>query len=216
MVYFTYDKKRTEIRMLRFIKEAKNPELLVVTPLLSNSLCKHKISRETKVDLLRNDINFAWVSYESNDNTAKNFANGIKAYREKYTPKYVMMVDRDIIPSRHMLDRIYEVLKKSSNEIAFCYCNFEFKGEINKKFYNMQYDPILLLHGNYISSNSMIKLSKLDETGGVIVNNKYQRLLDWALWLNFLSYGYYGILCNSTSFIAISDKDSISARSGEA
>ena len=30
-----------------------------------------------------------------------------------------------------------------------------------------------------------------------------------------LSYGYYGVLCNDTSFVAISDRESISARSKE-
>ncbi len=198
--------------MLKILKESRNPELLVVTPLY----VQHKISKETKVGLLRNDINFAWVSYESNGNTAKNFADGIKAYRDKYiTPKYVMMVDRDIVPSRHMLDKMYSMLKQSLTDIAFCYCNFEFKGTVNKKFHNIEYDPIRLLQSNFISSNSMIKLDKLDEIGGVIIDSKYQRLLDWCLWLNFLSYGYYGVLCHDTNFIAISDKDSISTRSAE-
>jgi hypothetical protein len=198
--------------MLKLLKDVKTPELLVVTPLYKG----HKISRETKLGLERNDLKFSWVSYESTENTAKNFAEGIKAYREKYyTPKYVMMVDKDIIPGRHMLDKMYNVLRKTNDDTAFCYCNFEFKGAVNKKFFNIVYDPILLLRGNFISSNSMIKLDKLDEVGGPITDQKYQRLLDWCMWLNFLSYGYYGVLCSDASFVAISDKESVSARSGE-
>jgi len=198
--------------MLKIIKEAKTPELLVVTPLFKG----HKLSRETKLGLERNDIKFAWVSFESTNNTAKNYADGIKAFRDKvYRPKYVMMVDRDIIPSRHMLDKMYDTLKRAPDDTVFCYCDFEFKGLINRQFFDIEYNPITLLRSNYISSNSMIKLNKLDEIGGVVTDNKYKRLLDWCLWLNFLSYGYYGIRCPDISFIAISDNQSISARSDE-
>lgn len=196
--------------MLKIIKESKNPELLIVTPLY----LQHKISRDTKIGLLRNDINFAWASYEGPGSTSKNFADGIATYRKKHSdPKYVMLVDKDVLPDRHMLDNMYNTLRKSGNDIGFCYCNFEFKGTINKKFHNIQYDPIRLLQSNFISSNSMIKLDKLDEIGGVIVDRKYDRLSDWALWLSFLSYGYYGVLCNSTNFIDISTKSSVSAGS---
>jgi hypothetical protein len=198
--------------MLKIIKEVKTPELLVVTPLFKG----HRLSRETKLGLERNDIKFAWVSFESTNNTAKNYADGIKAFRDKvYRPKYVMMVDKDIIPARHMLDKMYDTLKRTPNDIAFCYVSFEFVGAINRQFFGIEYNPIALLRSNYISSNSMIKLDKLDEIGGVVTDNKYKRLLDWCLWLNFLSYGYYGIRCPDTGFVAISDKESISARSNE-
>jgi hypothetical protein len=194
---------------LKLIKQSKkNPELLVVTPLFTG----HKISKETKINLLRNDIDFTWISYESGGNTAENFSDGIKAYRKKFTdPKYVMMVDRDIIPSRHMLDSMYETIRKTDDNIAFCYCNFEFSGAVNQRFHNIPYDPMRLIQGNYISSNSMIKLDKLDDIGGVVTDNKYKRLLDWALWLQFLTYGYYGVLCHKTSFIAISEPSSVSS-----
>jgi hypothetical protein len=202
--------------MLRFIKEARNPELLVVTPLLINSTNKHKLSRDTKVGLLRNDINFAWITYESNGSTSKNYALGIKAYRDKYfTPKYTILIDKDVVPARHMLDDMYGLLKKTDNKTAFCYCNFEFKGTVNKKFYHIPYDPLTLIQGNYISSNSMIKLDKLDEIDGVVTDKKYDRLSDWALWLSFLSYGYYGVLCDNTSFVDISNKTSVSSGSQE-
>lgn len=184
----------------------------MVTPLLTG----HKISRETKIGVLRNNMNFTWVSYEGKENTAKNYADGIKVYRDKYfSPKYVMMVDRDIIPSRQMLDRMYDTLRKTDRYTAFCYCNFEFKGAVNKRFYDIEYDPIQLLRGNFLSSNTMIKLDKLDEIGGVVTDDKYKRLLDWCLWLQFLSFGYYGILCQDANFIAMSDKESVSARSTE-
>lgn len=194
--------------MLSILKKVKEPKLLVVTPLLTG----HKISKETKVALLRNDLEFDWISYESDGNTAKNYSDGINAYRKKYpAPKYVMMVDRDILPSRHMLDKMLAKIERSKNDIAFVYCNFEFRGTVNRRFYNIPYDPLTIVQNNYVSSNSMIKLNKLDEIGGVITDDKYKRLLDWALWLTFLSYGYYGELCADASFVAISDDKSISA-----
>jgi len=199
--------------MLKFIKDRKNnPELLLVTPLY----LQHRISRETKVGLLRNNINFTWISYESDGSTSKNYAEGIKAYRAKYgDPKYVMLIDKDILPSRGMLDSMYHLLSKTDDQTAFCYCNFEFKGAIQKRFFHIPYNPLTLIRGNYISSNSMIKLDKLDEIGGVIIDDRVSRLSDWALWLSFLSYGYYGVLCNNTSFVDISNKSSVSAGSQE-
>ena len=198
--------------MLKFIKEIRNPELLVVTPLYIG----HRISRDTKVGLLRNDIKFAWISYESAGSTSKNYADGIKVYRDKYfTPKYTILIDKDVIPARHMLDSMYDTLRKSDKQTAFCYCNFEFKGTINKQFFHIPYNPLTLIRGNYISSNSMIKLDKLDEIGGVVTEKKYDRLSDWALWLSFLSYGYYGVLCDSTSFVDISNKTSVSSGTQE-
>jgi hypothetical protein len=196
--------------MLKYIIKVKKPELLVVTPLYTG----HKISRDVKINLKRNNVDFNWISYESVYNTARNFAEGISAYLlDNPEPKYVMMVDRDIIPSRHMLDKMLETLEQSDS--AYCYCNFEFVGVVNRKFYNIQFDPMKLLNHNYISSNSMIKYDKLKEIGGIVVDDKYKRLLDWALWLKFLNHGYYGVLCDGTSFVALANEKSISAGTDE-
>jgi len=49
----------------------------------------------------------------------------------------------------------------------------------------------------------------------LVTDDKYKRLLDWCTWLKFLSHGYYGILCNDTSFVAISKESSVSSGSAE-
>jgi hypothetical protein len=194
------------------VKNNNKVELLIITPLLPN----HKISKETKIGLKRNEVKFDWISYSGNNNIPTNFDLGLTEYlNSNKKPKYVMMVDNDIKPSRYMLDNMVSVLDRTDDDIAYCYVDFEFKGEVNQGFKNIQFDPIRLTKHNYISSNSMIKLDKLIEIGGVVKDSTYQRLLDWVLWLKFLSFGYHGILSLKGSFIAISNKGSISSRSDE-
>lgn len=195
--------------MLNIILEDPKSEVLCVTPLLPG----HKIRKETKIGIKRNDIPLSWISYEGQNNIPTNVSKGIAEYHKE--PKFVIIIDRDIDPSRNMIKNMYDLLVKTPNQIAYCYCNFEFKGSINAKFVNIPYDPLRLLKSNYISSNSLIKYDKLKEIGGFITDNKYRRLLDWALWLKFLSSGYYGVLCTKSYFIAPTDERSVSAGSQE-
>ena len=57
----------------------------------------------------------------------------------------------------------------------------------------------------------MIKYDFLEFVGGPVMDEKYKRLLDWALWLKFFQYGYYGIPCPDAFFTAYAGPDSISA-----
>jgi hypothetical protein len=194
--------------MYREIEINQNSDILAITPLLPG----HKISKETKVGLKRSDNLFSWVSHESSANIPTNVTAGIEEFKRRYkSPKFVIIIDRDIIPCRNMIGKMEHTLSRASDEVAYCYANFEFKGEVNARFYDLEFEPMKLLNANYISSNSLIKYDKLLEISGFITDNKYKRLLDWALWLTFLKYGYYGILCKEANFIAMSDKDSISA-----
>ena len=198
--------------MYKEIKIEKAADVLVVTPLLPG----HKISKETKIGLKRCDIPFSWVSFEGQNNIPTNVTYGMKAFQKKHPmTRYVILIDRDILPGRNMLRKMKEELDRSTDNIAYCYAGFEFKGTVNAQFYNTTFDPMQLLNGNYISSNSMIKYDKLMEIGGFITDNKYKRLLDWALWLKFLAAGYHGILCRNTQFVAISDENTISAGTKE-
>ena len=61
----------------------------------------------------------------------------------------------------------------------------------------------------------MINYEKLKEIGGFVKDDKYRRLLDWALWLKFLAAGYHGVLCQTASFIAMSDENTVSAGTKE-
>ena len=196
------------------IKEDIDSELLVATPLLPG----HKISRETKVSIKRNDIPFTWITCTGEYNIPTNWWYGSQEYNTQlpttYLP-YILPLDRDINLGRHMLDRMLEVIKQSKEQYAFCYCNFEFKGSINNKFPCQPYDINRLLQGNFISSNSMMKYDYLEFIGGPVMDQKYKRLLDWALWLKFYQYGYYGIPCPAASFVAYADEDSISAGTAE-
>ena len=62
--------------MIKFVKEVKNPEVLIVTPLLTG----HEISKETKRTLKRNKTMFDWITSENNENIPTNLENGLNDY----------------------------------------------------------------------------------------------------------------------------------------
>jgi len=196
----------TEIKIERKVKD---PKFLVITPLLPS----HEISKETKKTIKRNDIPFDWIKGIGNNNIPTNTKNSINLYKKQYGYiKFYIMLDNDIILSRHMLDKMYETIKNTPEYIAYTYTNFEFKGEINAKFPAIPFDAIRLLQSNYISSNSMFKTNIVEEIG-LVTDDKYKRLLDWAFLLKLLVKGYIGIPTRNASFIAISNEGSISSGS---
>jgi hypothetical protein len=199
--------------MLDIMRKDKNSKVLVVTPLLPG----HKVSKETKKTIKRNVTPFTWITYSGNNNIPTNIEIGINEYRNKgsHIPPYILPLDRDIILGRHMLDRMVSIIDITPDYIAYVYANFEFKGHINRRFTADPYDINKLLLGNYISSNSLIKLKCLEDIGGFITDDKYKRLLDWSLWLKFYLYGYVGIPCPLANFIAMSTENDISAGSEE-
>jgi len=193
---------------IKLKREVQNADILVVTPLLHG----HTISKKTRTTIKRNQTPFSWVIVSENNNIPTNVELGLNWYRKEIgTPKYVLPIDRDIIMGRNMIDKMYHTLEhvRQSN-VAYTYANFEFKGTTNAQFPARPFDIAQLVTHNYISSNSMIKVSCLDKVGGFIKDDKYVRLLDWCLWLTFLYHGYIGFPTYKASFVAISEKDTIS------
>lgn len=194
--------------MIKIIRECENPEILVITPLLPS----HKISNITKKTLNRNNHPFYWISSEGPYNIPKNALEGILWYKKQYgnLPSCYMMIDRDIEAGRGLLDRLYEKLIISPSNIGYVYATFQFKGHINHDFPAMPYDINRLIKGNYISSNSMFK-SEVIEQVGLVTDDKYKRLLDYAFLLKCFANGYIGLPEPKAWFIAHSTKDDISA-----
>ena len=127
-------------------------------------------------------------------------------------PKYLIKLDNDIYPERGLLDEMYNVLSVSQDNIAYTYCPFKYILPGGREIvFNRDFEGDRLLKSNYISSNSMIKLDKLLEVGGFVTDKKYERLLDWCLWLRFYSYGYIGKKV-SKSFTTPLSPDNVSAR----
>lgn len=198
--------------MLKFLKESNDPKVLVITPLLPG----HKVSRDTKVTIKRNDIEFDWISYTGTNNIPTNVTLGIEDYKKEFDiPKYLIMIDNDIILGRNMLDKMFNRIKNSPEDVAYTYASFKFEGVINKEFPAIPFNMKKLLQSNYISSNSMIKSSYLEYVDGLVTDEKYKRLLDWAMWLKFLSFGFVGLECPEASFIAKSTEKDISAGTSE-
>lgn len=200
--------------MLKIRNKSDDPKILVVTPLLPG----HEISRDTRTTIKRNRVLYDWITYTDNNNIPTNCTNAINTYKEKfgYLPQYYLMIDNDIVLGRNMIDKLYNcLLSFKSEKVAYAYASFEFKGAVNKKFPAIPFNPKKLIEQNYISSNSMIKMKNLIEIGGLVTDEKYERLLDWCLWLKFLKNGMYGVNCPSASFIAVSSEDDISAGSRE-
>lgn len=195
---------------IKIITECKKPEILVVTPLLPN----HCVSKLTKKTIKRNDVPYYWISSSGNNNIPTNASAGIEWYKMKFgkLPPYYIMIDRDIEMGRNMLDRLYERLTawKLNGNIGYCYATFQFKGHINMDFPARPFDINILVQGNYISSNSMFR-SDVIESVGLVTDDKYKRLLDYAFLLKCFGKGYFGVPQPKAWFIAHSTKDDISA-----
>lgn len=199
--------------MLRIIKKSNNPKYLVITPLKEGD----KISKVTKKTIKRNEIAFDWVSYEAANNIPTNTQLALQEYNKKI--RYIIKIDNDVNASRNMLDIMYSTLtetQKINSSIAYCYPKFKYvlKNGREIDFSNNAFDVNKLMQSNYITSNSMIDRTLLNKVGGFVTDSQYVRLLDWALWLRFLYYGYIGIPCNK-SFETPLNEGNISARGQE-
>jgi hypothetical protein len=200
------------LNQIKTIHEEKNPEILVVTPLLP----EHGVSGVTKKTLKRNNVPFYWVSSAGKNNIPTNALQGIEYYKKKFgkLPPYYMMIDRDIEAGRGLLDRLHYKLEKSNANIGYCYATFEFRGHINHQFPAMPFDINRLVMGNYISSNTMFKSHVIQEVG-LVTDDQYKRLLDYAFLLKCFRMGFMGVPEPKAYFIAHSTKNDISAGSNE-
>ena len=196
--------------VIKIVKECNNPKILVITPLLPG----HKISKETKKTIKRNDVKFKWIASIGKNNIPTNVELGMNWYWRTYKtlPPFVFPLDNDIILGRKILDKLLNKLEFSDEDIAFSYASFEFKGTVNKAFPADPYDIKRLMEGNYISSNSLFK-SYVVFNVGFVTDDMYKRLLDYAMILKLFGAGYKGIPCPEANFIAISTKNDISAGS---
>jgi hypothetical protein len=185
--------------------------ILIITPLKPGD----KVSRETKILVNRTKTNHKWIIWEGNKNPAANTADAYNDYKSKNPlPSYIIKLDNDILGGRGMIDKMYDALEKDK-KASYAYCGFKFTGAINHEFPVKPFLPRELKKSNYISFNSLIRVSHLEKIGGFITDDKYYRLLDWCLWLEFLNNGMYGIPIYNTSFTAFASPNSVSARSNE-
>jgi len=203
--------------MLKILKQDKDANILVITPLLTG----HQIFNQTKTALQRNTVPYIWASFEGSGKHAFNVQAGLDEYKRQFGkfPPYIQILDRDIIAGRYMLDRLLDVLSRaqirSDKKIGYAYASFEYKGYINMQFPARLFDINMLMRGNYISSNSLYRSDVIEEVGGFVTEERYHRLSDYAFFLKLFYNGYHGIPCANASFVAISSKDDISAGSQE-
>lgn len=197
--------------MLELIHYKEKPKVLVVTPLLPY----HKISKETKKTLKRNDVSFGWVSYTGSYNIPTNALKGIEGYKKMWgkLPEYYIMIDRDIVLGRHMLDKLVrKLMVMPEDKVGYAYASFKFEGYVNQEFPARPFDINALVQSNYISSNSLFRTKVIEEVG-LVTDDHYKRLLDWAFLLKCFKHGYVGVPEPRASFVAKSTKDDISAGS---
>lgn len=195
---------------IKVLTSTKFPDVLVITPLLPGDY----ISKDTKKTIRRNNIKYFWISSEGKNNIPTNISEGLIWARAniKNFPKYYILIDNDIVLGRNMLDRLYKALDSSIKEVGYAYASFEFKGIVNQQFPADPFNPQRLVRANYISSNSMFKMSVVNEVG-LVTDNKYKRLLDYAFLLKCLGKGYHGLNVPNARFVAISEPGDISAGS---
>lgn len=194
------------------LRQDKDSKILVVTPLYIH----HKVSKDTKKTIKRNKTPFTWITSEGKHNIPTNLEKGLLWFEENHKmPEYYIMIDNDIVLGRNMLDRLYHTLKNErylNRNIAFSYASFSFRGTINHDFPADPFDIQRLTKHNYISSNSMF-VTEITKEVGLVTNDKYKRLLDWAFLLKLVKHGYSGAPCDNAHFIARSEPKDISAGS---
>ena len=102
--------------MIKIVNDCKNPQILVVTPLLLN----HKLSKRTKITVGRNVVPFFWISSSGNNNIPTNALNGIKWFKNEFgkLPPFYIMIDRDIEMGRGMLDKLFRKIKNKPENIG--------------------------------------------------------------------------------------------------
>jgi len=197
---------------IKILKQDKGSEILVVTPLLPG----HKISKETRVTLKRNKTPITWLSSMGNNNIPTNAQLGINWYKRKYSNSlnFYMMLDNDITLGRKAIDKLYDKLKSSPPHIGYSYASFKYEGHINKEFPAVPFNINKLVKANYISSNSLFKMDVIENVG-LITDEFYKRLLDWAFLLKCYGQGFMGVPVPEASFKAISSMNDVSAGSDQ-
>ena len=173
--------------MYQIIKENNNPSILIVTPLRTNDVIPKKLISSMN----RNITPFSWVSH-SGLTCAKNASKAIELYPHSL-PDYIIKLDNDIEPDNCWLDKLYNKLKNTKDEIAYSYSSFSYYGYINANFPAITFDENRLKQSNYISSVSLFKTKPLMEVGGFYHDENLKRIDDWALLLKLLYKGYKGI-----------------------
>jgi hypothetical protein len=188
-----------------------HPRLLVVTPLLPG----HTLSKQTKRTIKNNLLPLVWITSEGDNNIPTNLELGLNWYKENHEEiPYYFMLDRDIELGKHCLDRLYDAITGAPDYIAFAYASFKYRGHINADFPARPYDINALVQHNYISSNSMYKTA-ITEQVGLVKEDMYKRLLDWAFFLKLFYNEYFGVPVPTAEFVAHSTEKDISARSPE-
>lgn len=203
--------------MIKKVVEHHDPSILIITPLRQGD----KISKETKKTIKRTKTPYTWISCMGEGNPALNTEKGLREYRKNHDkmPRYVIKIDNDITASRGMLDKMFKGLERQSHisdkRCAYAYCSFKFTGALDAAFNADLWDYNRLLQHNYISFNSLIDYECLRIIGGFVTDDKYFRLLDWALWLKFMSYDWQGLPIQGCSFTAYASPNSVSAKGKE-
>ena len=194
--------------MFKIIKKVINPKYLVITPLKKGDCISPSLT-----NTIQYNKSYDWISYEGNNNIPLNTELALKKYESKYEPvKYIIKIDNDIHMQKGMLNKMYNVLSNSKDNIGYVYVPFKYTLKEQSITFDREFDKELLIQQNYISSNSMIKRNILEEIGGFVTDDKYVRLLDWCLWLKMLRYGYIGEKINSF-FQTPLNKNNVSAGS---
>lgn len=195
---------------IKVLHLSESPEFSIVTPLKTGD----SISNATMDSLFKCCVNFNWISVESDNNVMKNFEIGFfELLKRKQLADHVIKIDNDTEWTEDTLEEMSFVLQESDDNVAYTYCSFQYSGYINNSFHAIDFNREKLKQGNYISSNSMFK-SKVIYDIGLVTDDQYVRLLDWAFLLKCLKNGYIG-KPSAGFFTAYSSQDSISSRSIE-
>jgi hypothetical protein len=201
----------------RVLESGTDPDVLVITPLRPEDT----VSRTTLDTVAKNSLSIHWYSFRGPGNTAENFRLGTEAYRSlkgEESHSATIKIDNDTEWEPGTLDKMFHALVaghlRSDVRVAYSYVSFSFRGKVNASFPAVDFNPVALLRGNYISSNSLF-LSSIIRDVPLVTDDMYVRLLDYCYLLRLLARGYHGVPCREGGFVAVADERSVSARSPE-
>lgn len=113
--------------------------------------------------------------------------------------EFVIFPDDDMELDPTMIMKLLDALARHPSK-AYAYCGFrQIDGDHESTVGPTEFDPLrLVLNGNYINANSLIRRSKFIEVG--MFDPTLKRLIDWDLWVSFLDRGEEGILVPEVLF----------------
>jgi glycosyltransferase involved in cell wall biosynthesis len=167
------------------------PLVLVVIPCRRGSHAELTLASLAKQTFREFDVVLQY-DYEKGAAYARN-----KGFREhERRSDYVLFADDDVYFEPFALELLLDTLCKAPGDVAYSYGAYKMGRLL---FCDQEFDPKILLKRNFISTMSLIRVSRFIESGGF--DESLLRLQDYELWLRmWLQFKWRGAYCKRVIF----------------